>query len=127
MMRNRRIQLPLFAMFLGCAAASLAFADQVVYFVNGKAILVKSVEKGEKFTVLEMEGGGRMGVPTDQISKIEDYLVSAPPVAQAAPPQTAPGVPGPAGVGNAAMPPTIAGGGAQTVNPPGPGTGPPMN
>jgi len=54
-----------------------AFADQVVYFVNGKAIMVKSVEKGAKFTVLEMDGGGRMGVPTEQIARIEEYEVSA--------------------------------------------------
>src|SRR6266496_3834801 len=82
-MRDRRL-LPLVTALL-LAGASLAFADQVVYFVNGKAILVKSLQKGEKFTVLEMEGGGRIGVPTDQISKIEDYVVAAPPVAQAVP------------------------------------------
>ncbi len=86
MMRNRKVRLPLFAMFVACAAASLAFADQVVYFVNGKAILVKSVEKGAKFTVLEMDGGGRMGVPTDQIARIEEYVVSPPSAPQPAVP-----------------------------------------
>jgi hypothetical protein len=77
-----------------------AFADQVVYFVNGKAIMVKSVEKGEKFTILEMDGGGKMGVPTDQIARIEDFQVSAPTPAPAAvlqaapPPALAPSSPG---------------------------------
>ena len=76
--------LPL-ALCLGSLPA--AFADQVVYFVNGKAIMVKSVEKGDKFTVLEMDGGGRMGVPTEQIVRIEEYEVSAAgaPVAAIAP------------------------------------------
>src|SRR6266581_342116 len=84
-MRDRRL-LPFLAALL-FAAVPLTFADQVVYFVNGKAIMVKSIEKGEKFTVLEMEGGGRIGVPTDQISKIEDFAVTAP---QAIPAQSAP-------------------------------------
>src|SRR2546428_10319227 len=86
-MRYRRL-LPLVATLL-LAGVPRSFADQVVYFVNGKAIMVKSVEKGEKFTVLEMEGGGRIGVPTEQISKIEDYVVSQPAAAQPAPPQVA--------------------------------------
>ena len=51
MMRSRRFHAPLFVMLAACAAAPSAFADQVVYFVNGKAIMVKSVEKGDKFTV----------------------------------------------------------------------------
>jgi len=86
-MRHLRY-LPLVALLL-CAGIPLTFADQVVYFVNGKAIMVKSVEKGEKFTILEMDGGGRIGVPTDQISKIEDFAVSEPVPVQAAvaPPQ----------------------------------------
>jgi hypothetical protein len=77
---------------------STIFADQVVYFVNGKAIIVKSIEKGEKFSILEMEGGGRIGVPTDQIVRIEEYEISTPtpvpivagPVAQPAPVAAAP-------------------------------------
>jgi hypothetical protein len=76
--------LPLVAALL-CACVTPSFADQIVYFVNGKAIQVKSVEKGEKFSVLEMEGGGRIGVPTDQISRIEDYVVTEPAVAPQAP------------------------------------------
>jgi len=91
--------LPLAAALL-CASLAPSFADQIVYFVNGKAITVKSVEKGEKFTVLEMEGGGRVGVPTDQIARIEDYVVTEPvaapvaaPVAQAAPPSQAAAAP----------------------------------
>ena len=82
-MRYRRL-LPFMAALL-CAGVPCSFADQVVYFVNGKAIMVKSVEKGEKFTILEMEGGGRIGVPTEQISKIEDYAVSDPVAAQPPP------------------------------------------
>ena len=80
-MRHSR-HLPLVALLL-CAGIPTTFADQVVYFVNGKAIMVKSVEKGEKFTILEMDGGGRIGVPTDQISKIEDFAISEPAPAQA--------------------------------------------
>jgi hypothetical protein len=116
-MRDRRL-LPLIASIL-FSGASLTFADQVVYFVNGKAIIVKSLEKGEKFTVLEMEGGGRIGVPTDQIAKIEDYVVSAPAVVQTAPQQTAPVLPAQTGGGNGAFQPAIATGAAQTGNPPG--------
>ncbi len=115
-MRDHRL-LPLIASIL-FSGASLTFADQVVYFVNGKAIIVKSLEKGGKFTVLEMEGGGRIGVPTDQIAKIEDYVVSAPVVVQAAPQQTAPVLPAQTGGGNGAFLPAIATGAAQSGNPP---------
>ena len=59
------------------SASAVVRADQIVYFVNGKAMTVKAVEKGERFTTLEMEGGGRIGVPTDQIVRIEEYQVSA--------------------------------------------------
>jgi hypothetical protein len=83
--------LPLVALLL-CACIPPTFADQVVYFVNGKAIMVKSVEKGEKFTILEMDGGGRIGVPTDQISKIEDFAVSQPVLAPGPAPDTSPQV-----------------------------------
>jgi hypothetical protein len=96
-----------FAIVLLCATVPLSFADQVVYFVNGKAIMVKSVEKGEKFTILEMEGGGKVGVPTDQISKIEDFAITAP---QAIPAQSAP-VP-------AAVAPIVAAGPAPAAAPP---------
>ncbi len=78
-MRYRRL-LPFVAALL-CAGVPCSFADQVVYFVNGKAIMVKSIEKGEKFSILEMEGGGRIGVPTDQIERIEEYRVSSEPTA----------------------------------------------
>jgi hypothetical protein len=85
---------------LAAAAASFpVMADQVVYFVNGKAMTVKTIEKGPKITVLEVEGGGRIGVPTLQIDRIEDLNVSPPPATvpvtaiiqqQPAPQQTAP-------------------------------------
>jgi hypothetical protein len=84
-MRYRRL-LTLGAIVLS-AALPLSFADQIVYFVNGKGIVVKSVEKGEKFTVLEMEGGGKVGVPTDQILRFEDVVAPTPPAAPVAPPQ----------------------------------------
>ena len=95
-MRSVRINPVLLAAALAFSLASPLCADQVVYFINGKAIMVKSVEKGDKFTVLEMDGGGKMGVPTDQIARVEEYVLSAPgapPAAPAAPqaaPQTAP-------------------------------------
>lgn len=85
-MRRSRLKLTLLAAPLALALGVPLHADQVVYFSNGKAIMVKSVEKGEKFTVLEMDGGGRIGVPTDQIARIEEYAISAPSAPQAAPP-----------------------------------------
>ena len=85
-MRRSRLKLTLLAAPLALALGAPVHADQVVYFSNGKAIMVKSVEKGEKFTVLEMDGGGRIGVPTDQIARIEEYALSAPSAPQAAPP-----------------------------------------
>ncbi|MFQ5878220.1 MAG: hypothetical protein ACE5JH_11140, partial [Acidobacteriota bacterium] len=60
-----------------CLAAP-ASADKVVYFLHGKAIRVKSVQKGDRFTVLELEGGGTLGVPTSRIARIEEYEISAP-------------------------------------------------
>ena len=53
-----------------------ARADQVVYFLNGKAITVTKVEKGDKVTILEIEGGGRIGIPTVQIDRIEELSLS---------------------------------------------------
>jgi len=69
------------------AIPGFARADQVVYFTNGKAITVKTVEKGPKLTILEIEGGGRIGIPTVQIDRIEDLNLS-PPAAPVAAPQT---------------------------------------
>ncbi len=63
-----------FAVLLSLAGTASLRADQVVYFVKGKAIVVKSVEKGPKFTVLELEGGGKVGVPTEQIERIDDVV-----------------------------------------------------
>jgi len=118
-----------FAIGLLCADVPLSFADQVVYFVNGKAIMVKSVEKGEKFTILEMEGGGKVGVPTDQITKIEDFAVTAPPTPQIAPAQSAPVQAAAAPVAatapaSAGAPPAVASGApAEPSMPAGPGIG----
>jgi hypothetical protein len=84
----------LFAATVVFAGAPAALADQIVYFQNGKAITVKSVEKGDKLTILEMDGGGKIGVPTAQIVRIEDYLVTAngavPGTGVAVPTQSAP-------------------------------------
>jgi hypothetical protein len=89
-MRRSRFHPILLAAPLALSLVSPLFADQVVYFINGKAIMVKSVEKGDKFTVLEMDGGGKMGVPTDQIARIEEYVLSAPAAPQfVAPPAPA--------------------------------------
>ena len=88
-MRGVRLNPILLAAALAFSLASPLCADQVVYFINGKAIMVKSVEKGDKFTVLEMDGGGKMGVPTDQIERIEEYVLSTP-AASPAVPQAAP-------------------------------------
>jgi sulfur carrier protein ThiS len=93
MHRLRQISLPplLLTVLAGLLASVPASADQVVYFVNGKAITVKSVEKGDRLTILEIEGGGRIGVPTAQIARIEDLQLSAPAQGVAAPPvQVAP-------------------------------------
>jgi hypothetical protein len=75
--RNDLRLLVLLAAAVAFAGVPAAFADQVVYFQNGKAIMVKSVEKGDKLTILEMEGGGKIGVPSAQIVRIEDYVVTA--------------------------------------------------
>ncbi len=60
-----------------CGALTFAVADQVVYFTNGKAIMVKKIEKQGDITILEIDGGGRIGVPTSQIVRIEQYAVSS--------------------------------------------------
>jgi len=92
MHRLRHISLlPLLLTVLAGVLTSVpASADQVVYFVNGKAITVKNVEKGDRLTILEIEGGGRIGVPTAQIDRIEDLQLSAPAQGVAAPPVQAP-------------------------------------
>ena len=107
-MRRSRLKLTLLAAPLALALGAPVHADQVVYFSNGKAIMVKSVEKGEKFTVLEMEGGGRIGVPTDQIARIEEYAISAPSAPQAAPPPA----PAPVAAQAPAPQPAVTGSGA---------------
>jgi len=113
---------------LVCAAVPRSFADQVVYFVNGKAIMVKSVEKGDKFTILEMEGGGKVGVPTDQITKIEDFAITAPPAPQAAPAPAAVApiavaAPAPSSAPPATQPAVASSLPAAPSMPPGPGIG----
>lgn len=85
---------------LVAAVPKVIFADQVVYFVNGKAMMVKSIERGPKFSILEVDGGGKIGIPNEQIDRIEEYQVQpagaaipqAPPV-PAAVTGGAPGVP----------------------------------
>jgi len=66
------------ALLLSALAAPCAVADQVVYFINGKAMIVKSVETGDGLTILEMEGGGRIGVPSAQIERVEEFTLSVP-------------------------------------------------
>ena len=85
-LRHISLQPLLLTVLAGLLASVPASADQVVYFVNGKAITVKSVEKGDRLTILEIEGGGRIGVPTAQIDRIEDLQLSAPAQGVAAPP-----------------------------------------
>jgi hypothetical protein len=82
MMRTKKTSplLLVAAILIGTSGASMLFADQVVYFVNGKAMTVKKVEKGDRVTILEVEGGGRIGVPTLQIDRIDELEI-----AQAAP------------------------------------------
>ena len=77
---GRNPQMRIAAALLASALASVmpTLADQVVYFVNGKAIMVKSIDRQGDLTFLEMEGGGRMGVPSEHIARVEDYAVSAP-------------------------------------------------
>ncbi len=79
-MQTRNLHTPIVAaaVLLLAGAFSLAIADQVVYFSNGKAMMVKKIEPGDSITILELEGGGRIGVPTAQIVKIEEYAVSKP-------------------------------------------------
>jgi len=79
-MKIHNVRTPVVAAFALTLAGlvSLSFADQVVYFTNGKAIMVKKVEKGDDVTILELEGGGHLGVPTERIVRIEEYAVSKP-------------------------------------------------
>ena len=78
MMRTKKSSplLLVVAMIVGTSSASILFADQVVYFVNGKAMTVKKVEKGDRVTILEVEGGGRIGVPTLQIDRIDELEIA---------------------------------------------------
>ncbi|MEE9292165.1 MAG: hypothetical protein V3U83_04460 [Acidobacteriota bacterium] len=62
-----------------------ALADEIVYFTNGKAMTVKKIEKGDRFTILELEGGGRIGVPNDRIASIETLELPRPPSGASAP------------------------------------------
>jgi hypothetical protein len=82
--------LPFAALLALLVAAAPARADQVVYFVNGKAMTVKSVERGDRVTILEIEGGGRIGVPSVQIDRVEELQLSAPATAVVPPPAPAP-------------------------------------
>jgi len=85
--RGRLLPVPLaLTVLAGLLLSRPAAADQVVYFVNGKAITVKKVEKGDRLTILEIDGGGRIGVPTAQIDRIEELQLSPQPQAVAAPP-----------------------------------------
>jgi hypothetical protein len=106
----------------GCllAISSVVRADQVVYFLNGKAITVKKVEKGDKLTILEIEGGGRIGIPTVQIDRIEELTLS--PGAPVAPQTQVTAIipPQPTAPAQPAIPPQAAVPGAM---PAGPGTG----
>jgi hypothetical protein len=81
-----RVLAPAIVMIAGLALVTPAAADQVVYFVNGKAMTVKKVEKGDRLTILEVDGGGRIGIPTEQIDRIEELQLSNPAPAVAAPP-----------------------------------------
>ncbi len=98
-------------------AMAPAVADQIVYFANGKAIQVKSVESQDKFTILEMEGGGKIGVPTEQIARIEILAPITPSVAPAftrvaqEPPVAAP-------IANVPAPLIVPGAGAAIASPP---------
>ena len=111
----------LFSALIAVAASGVAArADQVVYFTNGKAITVKKVEKGDRLTILEIEGGGRIGIPTVQIEKIEELALTA----MAAPPVAIPAIlPAPQPepqAANPAPPPAAAQARPQAA---GPGTG----
>jgi hypothetical protein len=75
---GRRFAKSLMIMAIGALFAAPALADEIVYFVNGKAMMVQKVEKGPEFTILEIQGGGRIGVPNAHITRIEPYQVSAP-------------------------------------------------
>lgn len=121
----RRIA-PAIVMLAGLALATPVVADQVVYFVNGKAMTVKKVEKGDRITILEVDGGGRIGIPTEQIDRIEELVLSSPPPAVPAPP---PPVLPAGGIGPQAQPaaaPTTAPTGNAAATPPAAPAGGPL-
>jgi hypothetical protein len=120
--KSIRILLPASALAAAFAVVP-ASADQVVYFINGKALTVKSVERGDKVTILEIDGGGRIGVPTMQIDRVEELQLSAPAAiapavapAVALPSATAP-PPAPGGVQPASNPQPNAAGAVAPVAP----------
>jgi len=130
MTSNLRFSVAAVAVILALATAPVC-ADQIVYFANGKAIQVKSVESQDKFTILEMEGGGKIGVPTEQIARIEVVTPASP--APAAVPATvvqapvvaAPVVAAPAVASPAAAQTAQVAGPPPAAVPPQPGISPP--
>jgi hypothetical protein len=58
--------------------STMAFAEQVVYFEDGRALVVESMEQEDQFVILKLEGGSSISVPHTRIASIEDHVVSAP-------------------------------------------------
>jgi len=118
--RARLFTLPLILTVLaGLLLPRPAAADQVVYFVNGKAITVKKVERGDRLTILEIDGGGRIGVPTAQIDRIEELQLSPQSTAVVAPPAAVPPAQGALAIppANAGQPAVATQTGTQTTGP----------
>lgn len=58
------------------------WAAQVVTFKRGQAMVVDSVEKKDGWYYLTLPGGGQLGVPAAQVTRVEEY--EGPPVSEPA-------------------------------------------
>jgi soluble lytic murein transglycosylase-like protein len=68
------IYISLISLFLG----TMSFAEQVVYFEDGRTLVIESMELDDQFMILEMEGGSRISVPQDRIASVETLVATAP-------------------------------------------------
>jgi hypothetical protein len=58
--------------------STMTFAEQVVYFEDGRTLVIESMELDDQFMILEMEGGSRISVPQDRIASVETLVPTTP-------------------------------------------------
>jgi len=62
-----------FATMFALGLAANAAAEQLVTFTRGHSIVVLSSEKRGNWYYFALEGGGEMGVPVNQVARMEEY------------------------------------------------------